>query len=84
MCYYFWSEKIPYLFFLPDPQGLINAEIHMVLRSHGPAVPGIVNEQIGSYVGGCPTTLPYGFPPFSEVPDAAGECGDIIAAVHKP
>ncbi|MGB5237204.1 MAG: hypothetical protein WBN59_06180 [Flavobacteriaceae bacterium] len=80
------SGSIHELFGLPNFGGLHNAEtaeIHAVLRSHGPAVPGIVNEQIGSYLGGCPTTFPYGFPPFTEIPDEVGECGDIIAALHR-
>jgi hypothetical protein len=36
--------------------GLTNvdgAEIHLVVRSHGPAVPGIVKEQISTFFGGC-------------------------------
>ncbi len=80
------SGSINPLFGLPLYGGLLDAEkaeVHGVLRSHGPAVPGIVNEQIGSYLGGCPTTFPYGFPPFSEIPDEVGECGDIYASVHR-
>jgi hypothetical protein len=36
--------------------GLLNprgAEIHLVLRTHGPTVPGMVNEQLRSFNGGC-------------------------------
>lgn len=29
------------------------AEIHLVIRSHGPIIPGMVNAQIGSFNGGC-------------------------------
>ncbi len=81
------SGTINPLFGLPSYGGLHDAEkaeVHMVLRSHGPKVPGIVNEQIGSYLGGCPLEFPYGFPPFTEIPDAVGECGDIFAAIHQP
>jgi len=81
------SESINPLYGLPSYGGLLDAEkaeVHVVLRSHGPKVPGIVNEQIGSYLGGCPTTFPYGFPPFSEIPDEVGECGDIYASIHQP
>ncbi len=80
------SGTINPLFFLPSYGGLLdaeNAEVHVVLRSHGPAVPGIVNEQIGSYLGGCPTDFPYGFFPFTEIPDEVGECGDIFASIHR-
>lgn len=38
-------------------------------RSHGPKIPGQVNEQINSYEGGCVVN----FAPFSEIPDEAGE-----------
>ena len=71
------------IFGLPSYGGLKNAhkaEIHAVLRSHGPKVPGLVNEQINSYEGGCVVN----FAPFAEIPDEVGECGDIIAAIHFP
>lgn len=73
------------LFGLPEFGGLHNAEsaeIHPVLRSHGPAIPGMVNEQISTYEGGC--TDPFAFLPFSEIPDEEGECGDIYFAIHQP
>ena len=74
---------IPFPSLNVEGEGLIDAqeaEIHILLRSHGPAIPGIVNEQIDSYLGGCTDN----FDPLSAVPVAVGECGDIIAAVHKP
>jgi hypothetical protein len=39
--------------FGPGLQSPRKAEIHIVLRSHGPAVAGEVAEQIGSFNGGC-------------------------------
>jgi len=42
----------------------------------------LVNEQINSYEGGC--TDPFAFAPFTEIPDAIGECGDIEFAIHPP
>lgn len=57
----------------------ITAEIHLVARSHGPAVPGLIDVQIGSYAGGCDVFL---LPP--EVPQAVGECSDIQFSVHLP
>jgi hypothetical protein len=29
------------------------AEVHLLLRDHGPAIPGQLNEQISSYLGSC-------------------------------
>lgn len=55
------------------------AEVHLVARSHGPAIPGMIKVQTGSYAGGCEVFLN---PP--EVPDAEGECADIHFAVHLP
>jgi len=40
----------------PWPVGLLNtrtAEIHFVLRDHGPAIPGMVNEQISTHNAAC-------------------------------
>lgn len=56
-----------------------NAEVHLVARSHGPAVPGMVHEQIGSFAGGCDVFLD---PP--EIADDPGECVDLLFAVHQP
>jgi len=55
------------------------AEIHLVARSHGPVIAGKVDEQIGSYAGGCEV--------FLDPPDTAtepGECADEFFAVHQP
>lgn len=71
------------LFGLPGYGGLQdskNAEVHLVLRSHGPAIPGEVNEQINSYPGGCD----FDFPPFTGIPDEEGECGDYMFAIFSP
>jgi hypothetical protein len=76
------TGSIHELFGLPNFDGLQNAqtaEIHGVLRSHGPKIPGQVGDQITSYEGGCVVN----FPAFTEIPDAPGECGDIIAALHR-
>lgn len=71
------------VFGLPSYGGLLdaqNAEVHLVLRSHGPAIPGEVNEQINTYPGGCSIN----FPAFTEIPDEVGECGDYMAAIFAP
>jgi hypothetical protein len=56
-----------------------SAEVHLVARSHGPVVREIVDEQIGSFAGGCEVSV---FPP--DAPSEIGECGDIQFAVHRP
>jgi len=61
---------------LKDP---VTAEVHLVLRSHGPAIPGQVHNQLTSYQGGCTTYLP----DFTEVPDEEGECADLHFAVFQ-
>jgi len=83
------SGSVNDLFGLPFFGGLqkgntFGSEVHLVIRSHGPAIPGLVNEQIGGYLGGCPQSFPYGFAPFTEIPDAVGECGDIEFSIHAP
>lgn len=61
---------------LKDSDG---AEIHLVARSHGPAVRGLIAEQTGSYAGGCDVFL---LPP--AIPTEAGECADIQFTIHLP
>jgi len=58
------------------------AEVHMVLRTHGPAVPGVVNEQIGEYNGGCVVKLPFGPGRIWPDSDEVGRCADIQVAKH--
>jgi hypothetical protein len=55
------------------------AEVHLVTRSHGPAVTGNVVDQTTSFDGGCDTMLN---PP--ERADAEGECVDLHFSVHQP
>ncbi|GAA4313954.1 hypothetical protein GCM10023115_29250 [Pontixanthobacter gangjinensis] len=81
------SGSVNELLGLPPAGGLqegnsFGAEVHLVVRSHGPAIPGEVSEQISTYVGGC--DAPFAFPPFSEIPDEIGECGEIEAAIFAP
>ena len=58
-------------------QNAMDSEIHLVLKSHGPAISGESNEQTSTFFGGCTTNLPN----FSEIPDEEGECGVIMAAI---
>jgi hypothetical protein len=56
-----------------------SAEVHLVARSHGPAVHDIVDEQIGSFAGGCEVEVHA-----PDLPTEIGECGDVQFAVHRP
>ena len=50
------SGSISDIFGLPMASGLHNAqeaEVHLVLRYHGPAIPGKIDEQIHTYEAGC-------------------------------
>lgn len=58
-----------------------NNEFHVVIRSHGPKIPGMVSDQIHSLDGGCDQEV--GPPPENPangdfpVPALPGECGDV-------
>ncbi|NJY61687.1 hypothetical protein HC174_02810 [Salinimicrobium sp. CDJ15-81-2] len=70
---------------LPEVGGILegnafSAEVHMIIRSHGPAIPGLINEQISIFTGGCEVD----FAPFTEIPDEEGECGDVEVSIHLP
>lgn len=74
------SESIAMMLGL-EPVGLLDAmmaEIHFVFRSHGPPIPGMVDDQIHSVGGGCTTALPDG-----SIPDDVGECADVAFAIHQ-
>ena len=47
------------------------AEVHYVIRSHGPAIPGLIEEQITTFNGGCDPGQPN-----------EGLCEDVQFAVH--
>lgn len=51
------------------------AEIHLVVRSHGPLQPGLNHAMFSSFEGGCEVELPPG-----TVPEDVGECSDLQAA----
>jgi hypothetical protein len=53
---------------LLDPLG---AEVHLVIRTHGQKIPGLVDEQIHSFEGGC-TIAPL------------PRCVDVQASIHLP
>jgi hypothetical protein len=49
------------------------AEVHLVLRTHGDAVPGFIDEQISSFNGGCLAGEPN-----------VGQCRNIQFSVQNP
>jgi hypothetical protein len=51
----------------------LSAEIHVVVRDHGPAIPGLVADQVGTFNGGCRVGQPN-----------EGLCFDAQVAVHSP
>jgi hypothetical protein len=40
-----------------DKKKVFEAEIHLIIRSHGPIIPGMANDQIGTFFGGCGTNV---------------------------
>jgi len=65
---------------LVEPRG---AEVHYVLRFHGPVVPAEMPAQINSYLGGC--TESFDFPGAAdELALETGQCQDVIAVVNAP
>ena len=72
-------------FGLIDPRG---AEVHYVIRFHGPKIAAMMPMQIQSYGGGCTEGfVPFGFPsPMSpsELRLGLGECQDVIFAINAP
>lgn len=63
----------------PALKDAAGAEVHLIVRSHGPAVPELLDGQLSSYVGGSDHFLT---PP--SVPTSVGECAEIQFAVHTP
>lgn len=60
---------------LTDARG---AEIHLVVRSHGPVQPGLNHAMFNSFEAGCEVFLAAGI-----VPENPGECADQQFAVFK-
>lgn len=54
------------------------AEIHLVVRSHGPVQPGNNHQMYNSFEAGCMDFLPQGV-----MPEEKGECADVQFAVFK-
>ncbi len=59
----------------------LTAEVHMVLRTHGPAQPGMIPDQIHTINGGCSSGFPSG-PVLRPDSDVVGYCANIQVAKH--
>lgn len=67
---------------LTDPQG---AEVHLVLRYHGPKIQGHVSAQTHTFGGGCSNDSLIGTPGEGTGLDEGGfDCIDVQAAIHAP
>lgn len=73
---------------LPEPglETARGAEIHFVVHSHGPKIPGLVNEMLHTFNAGCGPVFSEEFP---RVPQSLGTygpntCRDVQFAVHSP
>jgi hypothetical protein len=60
---------------LVDPHG---AEIHFIVRDHGPAVAGMIPAQIHTFQGGCDAASSFG------LGNGTYPCEDVQFAVHMP
>lgn len=79
-CIDFFVDAVPEL--EGEDHGLTNpngAEVHLVVRSHGPRIPGQVAEQRSTFAGGCVDLLDAGA---THVLDR-GECSDLQFAVFS-
>ena len=57
------------------------AEVHLALRTHGPAQPGMIPSQIQTMDGGCESGFPSG-PSLHPDSDKVGYCANIQVAIH--
>lgn len=77
-CIDFFVDLVPGL--EGEDHGLTNpmgAEVHLVVRSHGPRIPTQVGEQMGTFAGGCQVFLG----PGAEHVLDPGECSDLQFAI---
>ena len=58
----------------------LTAEVHYVIRTHGPAIPGLVQSQISTLNGGCPSNPNFNFQ-VNGLP-GGNTCSDPQAIVH--
>lgn len=59
----------------------LTGEIHMALRTHGPAQPGMLPEQIQTMEGGCSSGFPSG-PGLHADSEIVGYCANVQVGIH--
>ncbi len=59
----------------------LTAEVHLALRTHGPAQPGMIPDQIHTIDGGCTGGFPSG-PALYPDSDVIGYCANVQVAMH--
>jgi hypothetical protein len=61
------------------------AEVILVLKTHGPKIPGLVSEQLHTFAGGCAdqSDAPPGAPPHLVGTPGPNECAEIQVSVHS-
>ena len=59
----------------------LTAEVHMALRTHGPAQPGMIPSQIHTMNGGCESGFPSG-PSLHPDSDIKGYCANVQVGMH--
>lgn len=69
----------------PNFTNPLTAEVHLILRSHGPAVPGMIPDQIHTWDEGCDPELtpPTGPGNIWSDSDEVGSCIDVQVAMHS-
>lgn len=62
------------------------AEVILVLKTHGPKIPGLVSEQLHTFAGGCAnqSDAPPGAPPHLVGTPGSNECAEIQVSAHGP
>lgn len=63
-----------------------DAEVILVLKTHGPKLPGLVSEQLHTFAGGCAdqSDAPPGAPAHLVGTPGPNECAEIQVSVHSP
>ncbi|MDP8929096.1 MAG: hypothetical protein M3O70_11135 [Actinomycetota bacterium] len=62
------------------------AELILVLKTHGPKIRGLVSEQLRTFAGGChdQSDVPPGAPPEMVGTPGPNDCAEIQVSVHSP
>lgn len=68
---------------LVAPRG---AEVILIVKTHGPKIPGLVADQLRTFAGGCAdqSDAPPGTPPELLGTPGPNDCAEILLSVHTP